>query len=197
MQATKTPPDHYTKSTTLDLSSLRIALLLNLAAVPPALALVWGFLVLARLIRPDLAYTLTWWQILSKPANWLAILLANVVAIILHEAIHGLFFWIYTKSRPIFAFKGAYAYAAAPDWYLPRNKYIVVGITPLILISLASFLLIELLPGSAVPPILVAAALNAAGSLGDVIIIAWALRRSPQALVRDQGEHFQILEPGE
>jgi hypothetical protein len=115
--------------------------------------------------------------------------------ILLHEVIHGLFFWLYTHQRPIFAFKGAYAYAAAPDWYLPRNKYVVVGLSPLILISLAGLLLLTIAPLSFFPSILIAMIFNAAGAVGDLIVVGWLLLQQPDSLVRDYGDMFTVYQP--
>jgi hypothetical protein len=74
------------------------------------------------------------------------VLLLLAVQVILHELIHGFFFWFFTRSRPTFGFKGFYAYAAAPDWYLPRNQHLIVALAPLVLITGLGLVLLTFVP---------------------------------------------------
>src|SRR5262249_59765578 len=53
-----------------------------------------------------------------------AVLLACVLVPVVHEATHGVVFWALTRERPRFAFKVLYAYAVAPDWFLPSGPYL-------------------------------------------------------------------------
>ena len=70
-----------------------------------------------------------------------------LVMIVLHEGLHGLFFWLFTREKPKFAFKGFYAYAAMPDWYLPKKEYLITALAPLVGITLLGVLGLALLPG--------------------------------------------------
>ncbi|OGO35046.1 MAG: hypothetical protein A2W35_20075 [Chloroflexi bacterium RBG_16_57_11] len=135
----------------------------------------------------------------APPAGWvtfLVIVLALVAVLLLHELVHGAFFWLITRSRPRFGLKITYAYAAAPDWYIPRNPYLVIGLAPLILITLVGVALLPLLPAALVLPWVLALALNASGSVGDVYIIGWILARPANALVNDHGDCINIYFPG-
>src|SRR6266699_209791 len=80
-----------------------------------------------------------------------SVVITLCVVLILHELTHGLFFWLFTKSRPAFGFKGWYAYAAAPGWYLPRAQFLVVVGAPLTLLSLLGEALLLLVPWAVVP----------------------------------------------
>ncbi len=51
-----------------------------------------------------------------------------IVTLVLHELVHGLCFWSFTRDRPRFGWKLIYAYAAAPGWYLPRGRYLTVAL---------------------------------------------------------------------
>ncbi|HMN63270.1 MAG TPA: DUF3267 domain-containing protein, partial [Anaerolinea sp.] len=105
-----------------------------------------------------------------------------------HELIHGLFFYLFTGAAPVFALRLTYAYAAAPDWYLPRLPYLVVGLAPLVLIDLACLVLIAFGPQAWVLPAAVVAALNTSGAVGDMLMIALVLRAPPGSLVNDRGD---------
>jgi hypothetical protein len=118
----------------------------------------------------------------------LALLLTTVAVLVLHEAIHGLCFWIFTRAQPQYGFKGLYAYAAAPDWYLPRAAYAITGAAPLVLISLGGLALALVVPPAALPLLIYALSMNAAGAIGDILVIAWIVVSPRGALFRDGGD---------
>jgi hypothetical protein len=109
--------------------------------------------------------------------------------------IHGIFFWLFTRERPKFALKAGYAFAAAPDWYLPSSQYILVGLSPFVAITILAILFSAFVNSSVVPYLLLIATFNAAGALGDLIVVAWVLRQPRSILVRDQGDKFSSFAP--
>jgi hypothetical protein len=205
MQATRTLPENYRPGGQLALAKPLPVLLMNAAALPILLVAGDVFLRLARALRrepaPPLLSGAGTGQVMldSHQLIWiiLLIVLAVVITIVIHELIHGVFFWLFTRSRPRFAFKGAYAYAAAPDWYIPRNQYLVIGLSPLALISLAGILILAMAPLPFFWYVYVAVAYNAAGAVGDMTVTAWVLTRPAAALVRDSGDDFSVYVPDE
>ncbi len=125
----------------------------------------------------------------------LILLLVIAIMIILHEALHGLFFWIFTGERPIFAIRLSYAYAAAPGCFLPRGRYTVVGLAPLVILTAAGLLLIPFIPPALLFYLILFTALNFAGAVGDLWVVGWLLRRNPAALVQDFGDRIEVYEP--
>lgn len=120
-------------------------------------------------------------------------LVAIVLVILLHELVHGLFFWWFTGKRPHFGAGAGYAYAAAPpDWYLPRRQYIIVALAPLGLITVMGLALLPFLPATAVIYLFVALLFNAVGSVGDLAVVGWLLRKPAQLLVQDSGPAMTI-----
>ncbi|HNT25946.1 MAG TPA: DUF3267 domain-containing protein [Anaerolineales bacterium] len=186
-------PEHYHPHYRLDLSKKGPALLLNLAALPLLLLFYWLFQLAAASLRP--AYALTGGTFTGADAiqGLLILIAAYCVMIIAHELIHGLFFWLFTQERPLFGFKGLYAYAAAPRWHIPRSQYVFVGLGPFVLISLLALLLIAFVPIAAIHYLVITAALNASGAVGDLFVVAWILRYPPEALVRDSGDAFEVF----
>lgn len=128
-------------------------------------------------------------------ADLVVVLVGSVVTIVLHELIHGLGFWLFTRDRPAFGFKGLYAYAAAPRWYLPRNQHVVAGLAPLGVTSLAGLLLVPLVPPAPVGALVLILTLNAAGTIGDLVVMGWLLTRPATTLVRDGGDTFSLFAP--
>ncbi len=118
----------------------------------------------------------------------LGLLLLTAAMVVLHEAAHGLFFWLFTHRRPIFAFKGAYAYAAMPGWFFPRRYYLAVGFAPLVLLSLAGVVLMLFAPPAWFLGLIVFLVSNAAGAVGDLWVMGWLLLQKPGVLAQDQGD---------
>lgn len=199
MQATRTLPDGYRKIGTLDVSkNERLLLLLNLAGLVGLAVSGWLFLMILARLRPTVTASAFRFEIRSLGEMVLiigAILALLVFHIILHEAIHGVFFWLFTRSQPQFAFRWVYAYAAAPDWYLPRNLFLITTLAPLVLISLAGVVLFSFAPTAWLLPIWFVLIMNAGGAVGDVLVAVWLLRQPPDCLAQDRGDAVTLFVP--
>lgn len=194
---TQTLPEGYGLRGRLDLiKDRKLLLILSLASVVMLVICGAGLLWLLKILRPDFTmgtgFSLTidsWGPILSI----LLILLGVTFSmLILHEAIHGLFFWIFTGGRVKFAFKGAYAYAAAPDWYLPKYPYLVVSLAPLVLMTLLGIVALLWVPTSWIPAITLLITMNASGAVGDIYVFFWLLGLPGDVLIRDFGEQMEV-----
>ncbi len=194
----QTLPASYRPAGTMDLSRNRgLALAVNLAALGLFFGFGWLFARIGAAVRPDMAgvnLEIGGWLDLVKLLALLFLLVAGQVAV--HELIHGLFFQFYTGARPHYAFKGLYAYAAAPGWYLPRNPYLVTALAPFVLITLAGLLLLPFLPAGFVLPLLLGLTLNAAGAVGDLLVAGWLLIQPPSSLIHDNGDAISLYRPG-
>jgi hypothetical protein len=193
MQPTNSLPANYSPVGTLDLSSNKPALIwLNILGT--VLFFLFGYLFLraAFVLRPtDMGAAISVFSS-NQLTLILAVLLLTAIMLTIHELIHGVFFWVFTKDRPHFGFKWFYAYAAAPDWYLPRNQHLVVGLAPLVLITLAGLALLAIVPATAIPAVLFFMTMNASGAVGDIVTVLWLLTQPPTVLVQDVGDSFTI-----
>lgn len=193
MSAHPTLPSGYELARTIDLRVQPALMLgLNLIGLGLLLLFAWFFFWLAARLRPQAGPNLSF--SLGLPAI-LAIIVAFAAVLLLHELVHGACFWLITRSRPRFGLQAAYAYAAAPDWYIPRNPYLIVGLAPLVLITLVGIALLPWLPTVLLLPWIFALSVNASGSVGDVYIITWLLSRPAGALVNDHGDSIHIYLP--
>jgi hypothetical protein len=187
---TRDLPPSYQQSRTLDLASRPgLMILLNLVGLLLFFAFGLAFLYLAVKLYPGIPFGISGFS-----ALWgiLAFLLVYALVLLLHELVHGLFFVIFTRSRPHFGLKQMYAYASAPDWYIPRNQFLVVGLAPLIFITLAGFILLPLVSANVATLTLFAMAVNASGAIGDLYTVVWILRFPAESYVCDYGEKFTI-----
>ena len=196
MQAQKPLPASYHFDKTLDLSKTRTVLWLNLAALPLLVLFGWIFGRIFFLLRSINPISGGFWDLFTLSIGELIWLILSIIFMLFfHELLHGLFFWLYTHERPKFALKSGYAFAAAPDWYLPKFQYILVGLSPLVIISVICVLLAAFMPSQVIPYLLLVATFNAAGALGDMIIVAWVSSQPRDILLRDQGDKFSIFVP--
>lgn len=196
MKARNQLPPGYVRGGSLDLSkNCAASILLNGVALALYFLYGWVAFQIFRSLRSSV----------DPPGSFLpdsgdqavVFLITVALVLIVHELIHGLFFWIFTRDRPKFGFRGVYAYACAPDWYLPRNPYLVVGLAPILAISLLGLALAPLLSSQAVRALLYAVSLNAAGSTGDLFVVGWLLTMPTSTLINDLGDGFTIYIPSE
>lgn len=198
---TQALPPEYSAIGTLDLSRNKTALiLLNLVGGVLLLAFIWLFIRLAAWLRPGVTlfgaagevHPLDFMVILV----WILSLLAiQALVIVFHEGVHGFFFWWFTRQRPRFAFKGAYAYAALPDWFLPRRQYLVVALGPLVVLSLVGTALMTIVPPGWLLSLVVFIALNASGAVGDVAVAIWLAFAPAGAYAQDHGDAVTLFSP--
>ena len=184
-------PPEYEFLQSLDLSQEpRLLLILNLIGLVLFVLFGWVFLQITLALRSDLVS-------LTGPLSFVPLLVGLLVSyvgvLVLHELVHGLFFWFVTQHRPIFGFKGLYAYAAAPEWYIPKDVFLVIGLAPLVLISLVGVALIPFVPLWSVPLLLFALTANASGAIGDIYTVYYLLRLSSATLVQDRGDNFLVF----
>jgi hypothetical protein len=188
-------PSEYSQPKLLDLANRRAIIIQNLLAIPLVAAFYGIFLRIMPILHPGggishssipQTINLNFWYILG-------ILFGFLILIVIHELIHGFFFWLFTKERPTFAFKGAYAYAAAPGWYFPRNTYLLIGLAPFVFLTTGLLVLSFFLTSQVAYGVLMIAAIHAAASLGDIVVVGWTLFFPSSSLVQDQGDRFLLF----
>ncbi len=199
MRATQLLPAGYRKIGTLDISkNERMLLLLNLGGLALLVFCAWLFMRILFWWRPADAAGVFRFSLHTIPQILVvigAILALSVFYIVLHESFHGVFFWLFTRSRPKFAFRGAYAYAAAPDWFIPRNAFLVTTLAPLVFISLAGLVLFVFVPPAWLLATWFVVIMNASGAVGDLAVAGWLLRQPACCLAQDRGDAVTLYVP--
>ena len=197
--AWQTLPEGYQNYKNLDLiKDQKLLILLSLASVGLFIACWVGLTWLMIRLRPELASEGVSFSLASDSTGSfitpLLVLLAVIFAmVILHEAIHGLFFRLFTGGKVKFAFKGAYAYAAAPDWYIDKVPYMLISLAPLVLITIVCVILLLFIPVGWVLPMMLLIALNTSGAIGDIYVFFLLLRTPGNVLIQDFGEQMSIF----
>lgn len=199
MRAATVLPQNYRVERTITLSN-NTALMLGLSLAGIVLCAVSGFSFLLAAFRlspfflqgSNIIAISTWWQLLAILS---VVVGGTLLTLIIHEAVHGLFFWLFTKNRPNYGFKGIYAYASAPDYYIPRNQFIIIGLAPLMCISLIGLALLPFVPLAVVWTLVFILTINATGAVGDLYIVGVLLTSPPSTLIRDFGDGMTFYRP--
>lgn len=125
----------------------------------------------------------------------LVILLAGMFGyIILHEAVHGVCFWGFSRQKPRFGWKSVYAYAASYAYY-GKAPYLVIGLAPVVLWGVVLVVLALVLPIRWYWLVQMIQLINLSGAAGD-LYVAWLLSRMPKdILIQDAGVAMQIFAP--
>ena len=208
VQATTTLPANYRRQATVDLSKSGMAVAgAIISGIVLLIAVGWLFVQFTDLVRPTALETSGFRDILTLSndgggtftipyqlvIDWVV---ALVLVLLIHELVHGLFFWWFAGQRPTLGIKGLGVYVAAPaEVRFPRNQYLVVGIAPLLLLTLAGLLLVTIVPVVAVPILTLFVAFNAAGAAGDLLMVARLLSHSPDTLMQDDRSGVIVYGP--
>lgn len=168
----------------------RALVLLSLASivllVPGYLALNWLLTTLRPAAMGDLG---SGWSILN-------LVLAFVLTIVLHEAVHGAVMAAF-GAQPQFGILwhlGA-AYATAPGFAFTRTQFLLVALAPLVVLDVIGILALLTLPpfGAQLAQTLVL--LNTAGAVGDLAMSALVLRYPPNIMVMDEMDGIRVFAP--
>jgi hypothetical protein len=199
MRATLQLPEDYETIGKIDLVNDRRALVwMNVLGLALFIGFGWLFVRALMFLRPREAARALWIHIDSfgEVVIWLLLLLIlTVVMIVLHEAAHGLCFAAFTHSRPVFGFRGYYAFASAPGWYLRRNPYLITGLAPLVLITMVGLGLLAIVPVNWILSVLLFMTMNASGAVGDIIVSVWLLLQPANCYALDEAEAVTLFLP--
>lgn len=181
MYAMKNLPESYRKLCDIDLEKNRrqyyIVNGLSLALVLIMLLPVW-------LLAPEAAELVHEITGLFLPGM--------IVYIILHEAVHGVCFWCFSKEKPRFGWKSMYAYAAS-DCYYRKGPYLVIALAPVVLWGVVLALLAARLPAEWYWAVQLIQLMNLSGAAGD-LYVTWLLCRMPgDILIQDAGVAMQVF----
>ncbi len=192
----RTLPPGYAPAGELDLSSRLAEGGLLAAGLVVLLPTCWLVIAFVAWTRPEAGWP---GSLIARTGSvdFAALVALTAVAVVLvHEGIHGVCFWVITRDRPRFGVTGLSAYAAAPDWFIPLAPYLVVGLAPVVLITVGAFALMLVVPAGALEALGLVLVLNAVGSVGDLFAVWWLVRGGARtSMVRDAGTTIAVYRP--
>jgi putative zincin peptidase len=138
------------------------------------------------------------WRNFSPALALGSIVVALPVTFVAHEAIHGLVFRAF-GGRPRFGagftYGMPYFYAACPGQWFVRDRFLLVGIAPLIVLDAVALLL--MLPAATAFFGASMLALNTSGAVGDLWAVAVILQAPRWVEIEDTGPTFIAWAPAQ
>jgi hypothetical protein len=197
IRPTQERPEHYQETAHLDLNENRgLAMILNLVGVGLLFGMGWLLLESLAFLRPEYLAAENILIITGMREFWRGVLLLVVsvgLMIILNEVLRGLVIWAVTRKRPRFGFRGFFTYVPSNEWYIPRDDYIIIRLTPLVMITLLGLVAVPIVRLNLVPGVLLLISLNFAGATGDILTIWWLLQKPKDVLVEDYGDGVRVF----
>jgi hypothetical protein len=120
-------------------------------------------------------------------------IISYIVILPIHEIIHALAFLLWGGSPHFGARLPMALYCGARQQLFRRNQYLVIGLAPLVVITIAGIILTLLAPVAAAY-VLFATIGNVSGSAGDIWVVARLLRQPRHMLVEDTQIGYQVWE---
>lgn len=193
MPATQTLPENYILAWDVDMKrDKRLNIILQFIGLIWMALAGWILGLLALWMRPDFNDALRTGMAGNVLLTLLLILVVMVVTIVFHELVHGLLFWFFARHRPEFGVGRGYAFAAMPDWYFPKRQYLVIGLGPLVGLTLLGMAIIVFAPLAWLGLVLTGAVINAGGAIGDIYVCWRIAREAEDVWIKDIGDGFQV-----
>ena len=193
MNPTKTLPETHILAWAVDMKKdRRLHWLLQVAGLAWFFAASFLVLKMVAALRPDFILAGEFNNVLDVLLWGLAALLIIFITVTIHELVHGLFFWLFSKSRPQFGIGPGYAYAAAPDWFFPKGQYLIIGMAPLVVLTVIGLIAIAFAPLGWLPAIFLVIVFNAGGAIGDIYVCLRIGLEAPNIWVKDTGDGFEV-----
>jgi hypothetical protein len=120
----------------------------------------------------------------NREGFWLFGALMIAASIVLHEGLHGLAL-ISLGYKAKLRFASGYFYATT-DGFLTRHDYLIMVLTPITVMTLGGGVVLLLLPVALGQIVLIALLLNAAASIGDLVVADRTRGQPADALFADR-----------
>ena len=133
---------------------------------------------------PPLGFT---GPLLERLGSVLVIILPVAVVLTVHELIHFILLWFFTGHRPtIVAGNGGFA-VRLPNWYIPRDQFLLVNLSPFCIISLVGLLSLLVVPQRYLSLAVFLTAINIAGSAADILSSVYIYLHSSSIYLETEG----------
>lgn len=189
MKTQITLPEHYGELFHIDLQKdKKLALIINgIALVIMVVMAVAGHLLVPVSTLFDMSQGLGAYSL-----RFGGIIVGSVIYIILHEAVHGVFMYGYSKTKPKFGFTGMYAYAGS-EVYFNKSNYLVIALAPVVIWGVVLAIATALVPDTWFWVIWFIQICNLSGAAGD-LYVTWRFSKLPKdILVQDTGVAMTVF----
>lgn len=148
---------------------------------------------LGMLMRPNWVLKHVW-DIAYCSHPWIAIIMM-IAMISVHEAIHAVFFWFFTRERPKVGFHYLYASVSMPGLLISTKQYLVSALAPFVLFLVIGIPVMSIVSLSWMSETIFVLVGNSAGAIGDLYLslkIVCLHRRYKNIYTLDEGTKMTI-----
>lgn len=131
-------------------------------------------------------------DMLAYALRFLTLAGGTVLYIVLHELVHGIFMWHYTRTKPRYGFTGIYAYASS-DAYFCRTHYLIIALAPVVIWGIVLAILSAVANPAWFWVVYFIQMTNISGAAGDFYVTVRLLRMPPDILITDSGVAMQVF----
>lgn len=115
-----------------------------------------------------------------------------IFMMLVHELIHGFFFFLYTGEKPVFGFKNLSAYAGVPNFYIRKKYYLMACLSPLVVLTFIGLIVFFVAPNVISSIMFIAISAHAAGCIGDVWVSIKLMKKPAETFINDDGMVIRI-----
>jgi hypothetical protein len=180
-------PESYNHCYTLDSKQHKIAQGLLILVGFVGFILCWQII---KFASPDAMEAL---KLERDPFHLFIFFATIIIMIVLHESMHALVLWGFTKKVPPVGINlmGS-VYVNASGWYLPRLYMLIMSLAPFLLLTFIGLILLTFTSGEFFRMTLWVVILNAVGSVNDLAVAGWLLFQPDTALIENSGQALAI-----
>ena len=193
MKPTQTLPENFVLAWSFDLKhNTRLNIILQVIGLGWLALAGWLLTLCVMWIRPEFGDALMKGISGNLLIGLVLLVVVMIVAVLIHELVHGLFFWFFSRHRPKFGIGLGYAFAAMPDWFFPKQQYLVIGLGPLVVLTVLGLAASAFVPLTWLGALLAGMVINAGGAIGDMYICWRIAFDAPDVWIKDMGDGFQL-----
>ena len=178
-------PAHYEKFKVIDLEKDKKTFwLVNLMSVVLAV----GMFLIGCAIVP---FHVRDWAIGEIVMAAFVCVLGCVGYIFLHEGVHGIFIYGFSKEVPTFGLRGAFAYTGSLSFF-SKVQYIIIALSPVVILGMVLFITNFFCVGVWFWAVYFIQIINISGAAGDYFVSIKMLTYPKDILVRDTGTETTV-----
>lgn len=148
-----------------------------------------SFLIMIPMLIIGHLYT-SIFNLFNNPVQMIFLGIGVIVYMVLHEMVHGIFMYYYSKEKPFFGFTGAYAYAGSNCYYY-KKPYLIIALSPIVILGIIIFILNIILPEYFWIIYFIQVA-NISGAAGDLYVTYKFMKLNDNVLVKDIGISMDV-----
>ena len=178
-------PQTYAKYQTVDFKKDR-----KVAILMQAIFLGVALLAVAVALLFELPLASEWHPVITI----IVTMFAGLIYMAAHETTHGVTLRLLTGTQPSYRLRFPLL-TTSSSLYLTRRSVIVTALAPCVLWGVVLLVTLFLVPADARLTVYILLALNFAGSAGDYVETALALRQPRRTLIQDDADRLHVFRP--